>query len=142
GPTDGNSRDLDLLTDREREVLLHIARGLTNREIADSLYVGESTVKTHVRHILTKLDPRDRIHAVVLADETGLVAPRDPRTHSRRPEARRHAPRRRDRTRITPAARISSANTTTSARPRRRRRSARSSTHVIRAARQNSMGTF
>ena len=78
GPGDATSRELGLLTEREREVLLHIARGLTNREIADALYVGESTVKTHVRHILTKLDLRDRIHAVVLAYETGLVAPRDP----------------------------------------------------------------
>ncbi len=74
GPTDVSNRDVARLTDREREVLVHIAHGLANREIADRLHVGESTVKTHVKHILAKLNLRDRIHAVVFAYETGLVA--------------------------------------------------------------------
>ena len=76
-PTDATNRDLDRLTEREREVLVHIALGHSNREIAAELYVGESTVKTHVKHILTKLDLRDRIHAVVYSYETGLVTPRN-----------------------------------------------------------------
>ncbi|MEE4274638.1 MAG: response regulator transcription factor [Thermoleophilia bacterium] len=66
---------LDDLTEREREVLLLVARGLSNHEIAQQLYLSEGTVKTHVKHVFAKLALRDRAQAVILAYESGLIEP-------------------------------------------------------------------
>jgi len=68
-------RDLAALTPRELEVLQHLSRGLSNAELAARLYLSETTVKTHVTRILTKLDLRDRAQAIIVAYETGLVTP-------------------------------------------------------------------
>ena len=64
---------LGQLTDRERDVLTLVARGMSNAEIADELYISPATAKTHVAHLLTKLDARDRIQLVIIAYQCGLA---------------------------------------------------------------------
>jgi DNA-binding NarL/FixJ family response regulator len=74
-----DSGALDALTDREREVMAHVARGLSNEEIAAQLFMSRLTAKTHVSRILAKLSARDRAQLVVLAYELGLVEPGESR---------------------------------------------------------------
>jgi DNA-binding NarL/FixJ family response regulator len=71
----GGPPGLSDLTERELEVFQSMAKGLTNAEIASALFISDTTVKTHVAHVLTKLQLRDRVQAVVLAYESGLVPP-------------------------------------------------------------------
>jgi DNA-binding NarL/FixJ family response regulator len=74
-PADGLPESMAALTTRELEVLKLVARGLSNRQIGESLFLSEATVKTHLAHVYAKLSVRDRVQAVVLAYETGLVHP-------------------------------------------------------------------
>jgi DNA-binding NarL/FixJ family response regulator len=78
-PDPGRQQDRDALlsklTDREQNVFVQLAAGRSNREIADDLHLSEGTVKVHVGRILAKLDLRDRVQAVILAYESGLITP-------------------------------------------------------------------
>jgi DNA-binding NarL/FixJ family response regulator len=74
GPARPDPRRLQRITDREREVLLLVAEGLSNAEIATRLRITPGTAKTHVAHLLTKLDARDRIHLVIMAHRGGMIS--------------------------------------------------------------------
>jgi len=75
-PAPDAARSLDELTDREKEILTLLATGLSNAELAERLFLSETTVKTHVSSILRKLQVRDRVQAVIAAYDAGLVSPR------------------------------------------------------------------
>lgn len=77
-PAPGATEAFDELTQRENEVLQLMAKGLSNAEIAATLILGETTIKTHVGRVLMKLDARDRVQAVIAAYEAGVVTPRPP----------------------------------------------------------------
>ncbi|WP_423782775.1 response regulator [Ferrimicrobium acidiphilum] len=74
-PVPTNQSALDILSDREREVLVLVGSGLSNTAIAEKIYLSPLTVKTHVSHIMSKLEVRDRAQLVVIAYETGLIRP-------------------------------------------------------------------
>lgn len=74
-PEEKDTSVLDVLTEREREVLMLMGRGFSNQEIGAELFVAEATVKTHVGRVLAKLGARDRVQAVIISFETGLVTP-------------------------------------------------------------------
>ncbi|MHB1549063.1 MAG: response regulator transcription factor, partial [Acidimicrobiales bacterium] len=74
-PSPTGAAALKLLTDREREVLRLLAAGGSNAEIGEALFISETTVKTHISHLLTKLQLRDRVQAVIAAYEMGLLSP-------------------------------------------------------------------
>jgi DNA-binding NarL/FixJ family response regulator len=82
-PRPAPPKELDDLSEREREVFRLIARGLSNAEIAQELYISDTTVKTHITHILQKLNLRDRVQAVVLAYQTGVFEADTPPASSR-----------------------------------------------------------
>jgi DNA-binding NarL/FixJ family response regulator len=88
-PRPAPPKELDELSDRERDVFRLIAGGLSNAEIAEELYISDTTVKTHVTHILQKLNLRDRVQAVVLAYQTGIFE-----ADTRRPSSRDESPTR------------------------------------------------
>jgi DNA-binding NarL/FixJ family response regulator len=75
-PNHAGAGALERLTEREREVLILVAHGLSNAEVAEQLVLSEGTVKTHVKHIFGKLELRDRAHAVIFAYDAGLVEPK------------------------------------------------------------------
>ena len=80
--TETDAARISRLTDRELEVLRLIAQGMSNAEIGQGLFLSEATVKTHVGNLLAKLGLRDRVQAVILAYETGIVVPGDPAASS------------------------------------------------------------